>query len=375
MSTTISPISLDTISLYYKEGTSDKEYHLAILGNEEKGFQVEYRYGRRGSKLTTKFKNKVPVDYAKARAIFNDNMNSQLRDGYTLAEGGTPYIGTENQGKVSGVLPQLLNFIDEEEIQKYINDDAWVMQEKKDGVRQMVKKKGKILEGVNKKGLVVSLPENVVDEIKLVCGVPDTIIDGELVGEVYWMFDILSYGVHSFTDKSYSERLEAIQEDFDTLSIHPEAHFRLVPTAIGKSSKKAMFAKLKKENAEGVVFKKLDSIYKPGRPNSGGNQLKFKFKGSATVRCKYLNDKNSFMMEMMSAGDWIEVGNCTYFPTILVPTLGRFYEIEYLYAYPGGSLFQPTLKEHRTDVDEGDCGVSQLKCKQGSVEDDDDAGS
>jgi bifunctional non-homologous end joining protein LigD len=111
-------------------------------------------------------------------------------------------------------------------------------------------------------------------------------------------------------------------------------------------------------------------VYKAGRPNSGGTQIKFKFKGSATVRCKSLNEKHSFVMEMLSKGDWIEVGNCTYFESKYIPTPGCYCEIAYLYAFPEGSLFQPTLKELRTDVNEDDCLVSQLKYKQGSIEDD-----
>lgn len=293
-------------------------------------------------------------------------MNKQLRDGYTQSEAGTPYQNTEDAGKVSGVLPQLLNFVKEEEVSKYLDDDEWLMEEKKDGVRQMIRKNKKVVEGINKKGLITSLPVTTEEAVRKACGVLDAQLDGELVGEVYWLFDLLSMGVHSYGTVSVNARLNAINEWFEESSYND--YFKLVPIATGKQAKHKLYNKLKKDRAEGVVFKKLDSPYKAGRPASGGTQVKFKFKGSATVRCKEINDKNSFIMEMQENGNWIEVGNCTFFPTKTVPEVSKFYEVEYLYAYPGGSLFQPTLKEARTDSDESDCNLSQLKYKQGTEE-------
>lgn len=363
------PTPLPSISLYYKEGTSDKEYHLEVIGNEEEGYKVDYRYGRRGGTLQCGSITKSKVDLITATKLFSEKVKKQQRGGYTTGEQGTPYQNTENAGKVSGVLPQLLNFIQESEVPKYLDDDDWVMQEKKDGVRKMIRQHAKVVEGINKKGIVTPIPKIIEHCIHKACGRVEAIIDGELVGEVYWLFDLLSIGVHAYSDKTYRERLEAIQEwlgdDFDD-------NFKMVPTAVGKSSKKALYKKLKEENAEGVVFRKLDSVYKAGRPHSGGSLVKFKFKTTATIRVKCLNEKNSFQMEMLSKGDWIDVGNCTYFPTVLIPEPGQFAEIEYLYVRGvGGSLYgPPVLLSIREDANEDDCLVSQLKEKQGTGEED-----
>lgn len=368
----VATITLPTVSLYYKSGGSDKEYHLTIMGNESDGFSVQYRYGKRGQKLRTGLKNRAPVDFATAKTIYDDNLNSQLKDGYTLGEDGTPYVGTENQGNVSGLYPQLLNIIEESKVEGLIESDEWLMQEKKDGVRQMIRKDKKLVEGINKKGLIVSLPETVVNAINTACGKLNATLDGELVGEVYWLFDLLSIGVHAFSDKSYKERLKGMQDWFsDSFS----DNFLMAPTAIGKASKKALYNQLKKDNAEGVVFKKLSSIYKAGRPNSGGDHLKFKFITTATVRVKCLNDKNSFQMEMLSKGDWIDVGNCTFFPTKNSPKPKQFVEVSYLYVKGlGGNLYgPPVLLGVRTDVDENDCLISQLKYQQGSLDGDDES--
>ena len=39
-------------------------------------------------------------------------------------------------------------------------------------------------------------------------------------------------------------------------------------------------------------------------------------------------------------------------------------EVRYLYAYKGGSLYQPTFLDVRTDIDEQECLLSQLKYKK-----------
>lgn len=359
--------NLDTISLYYKEGTSDKEYHLAVLGNDESGWQVQYRYGRRGSALKTAFKNKVPTDYVTAKSLYTDMLKKQLAQGYTPGEDGVPYSGTDKAGELSGLHPQLLNFIDEEMSKTLLNADSWIMQEKKDGVRCMIRKQGKVITASNKKGIVMGIPVTVEEAIKAACGEANAIMDGELVGEVFWIFDLLAVGVHALQDRDYRSRLNMIDEWF---SDNYGPNFKLVPTAIGTASKKALYKKLKSEKAEGVVFSDATAPYKPGRPNSGGTRVKDKFFTSATVRVKKMNLKNSFRMEMLSKGDWVEVGDCTYFETKDVPKPGEFVEVRYLYMKKeGGSLYgPPVLLSIRKDVDEDDCLISQVKYKQSDTE-------
>lgn len=377
---------LPSISLYYKEGTSDKEYHVAIEGDVTDGYKVNFRYGKRGAKLTTGTKTKFPVSLEQAVEIMGgerlDGKGKQeffglagekMRKGYTTGEAGTPYINSANAGRVSGILPQLLNYVkDDAELEQLLTDDDWVMQEKKDGVRQMIKKVGKTIDGVNRKGLVVGLPSTVEQSVRAAVGVADCALDGEAVGEVFWLFDMLSIGVHAYSDKPYINRLEGMQE---WLGEGWTDNFKMVPTAVGKSSKRALFKKLKAENAEGIVFTKLDSAYKAGRPTSGGNRLKFKFKATATVRVRSLNQQASFQMELLSKGNWTYVGDCTYYPTIYIPKPGQIVEVEYMYVKgEGGCLFQPIIKGEgpRTDVDEDACIVAQLKYQQGSIEGDDE---
>ena len=61
-------ITIQSTSLYFREGNSDKEYHTAIEPSGE-GYIVTFAYGRRGSNLTTGTKTPYIVSLAEATAI------------------------------------------------------------------------------------------------------------------------------------------------------------------------------------------------------------------------------------------------------------------------------------------------------------------
>lgn len=361
MSTSITP-NLNSISLYLKQGSSDKEYHVDILGDEQAGFTVQFRYGKRGNTLQVGVKNKMPINYEGARAIFNELIQSKQAKGYTDGISGTPYQNTEDAGKVSGVLPQLLNDISEDDALKLIEDDAWIMEEKKDGVRRFLRRKTKKsdVEGINRKGLVVPLPEALADVIKNI-GI-EMLVDGELIKETYWLFDLLSIGVHAIGPKPYSARLKEIDDwlgnEFNN------TNFRMVPTAVGTASKKALWKKLRADKAEGVVFIKADSVYAAGRPASRGDRRKHKFYATASVRVKSLtSDVRSVEMEVLKQGDWVGVGRVTVLPNFEVPAVGAIIEVRYLNYNPDGSIYQPVYLGERDDINEDACLHSQLKVK------------
>ena len=139
----------------------------------------------------------------------------------------------------------------------------------------------------------------------------------------------------------------------------------LVPLARGYAAKKAMYDKLQAEKREGITFKLLDAAFSPGRPASGGSMLKCKFYAELSARvCQGRDGKRSISLELLdSNGKWIHMGNCTIPPNKNVPAINQVVEIRYLYALKGGSLYQPTYKEVRDDVNPEECLMTQVKHK------------
>jgi predicted DNA-binding WGR domain protein len=170
----------DRVSLYYREGSSDKVYQAAIepVGQQ---FVVNFAYGRRGATLTTGTKTSTPVDYATAKKIYTKLVGEKKAKGYTEGADGTPYQHTDKQA--SGILPQLLNPIEESEVELLLRDDNYCAQEKFDGRHLLVRKQDDHLEGINKKGLLVGLPQTVVDDFRQFPG--SLIPDGESIGDDY----------------------------------------------------------------------------------------------------------------------------------------------------------------------------------------------
>ena len=359
----------EQVSLRYTDGSSDKVYHTQ-LAPQDGGFVVNFQYGRRGGTLQTGTKTLTPVSYDQAKKVYDTLVAAKKRKGYTDSEDGTPYQGSALAGQQSGLVPQLLNAIDETTVKAMGADDAWMLQEKIDGVRCMVRCTFGTVEGSNRKGLVIPLPAPVVERITMLLDDGQAVLDGELVGDVYHVFDLLELNGGNLRPSGAEERYDRLAALFGDDDDDPNV--TLVVAFMTSAGKQEAFARLKAERAEGVVFKRKDSPYVPGRPNSGGNQLKFKFKASATVHVDGQNlGKRSVMMSVRTGAfeARVAVGSVTIPVNCDIPVTNTFIEVEYLYAYPGGSLFQPVYKGPREDKDQAD-HERALKFKQGTSDED-----
>lgn len=157
------------ITLYFRSGGSDKVYQAGI---EPKGagFVVHFAFGRRGSTLQTGTKTASPVDYPTAVKIYNKLVKAKMAKGYSPGQDGTPYQGTDREDDATGIFPQLLNPIDETQAEKLVADDDWWMQEKFDGRRVLIRRDSDQVTGINRKGLVVNLPQPIADQALALTG-------------------------------------------------------------------------------------------------------------------------------------------------------------------------------------------------------------
>src|SRR5208283_4300557 len=105
--------------------------------------------------------------------------------------------------RVSGIVCQLLNPIEDEDLERLLDDNDWAAQEKMDGERRLVRKEAGQTVGVNRKGLIVPLPEALVEAA---AQAPDFILDGEAIGFEIHVFDILKYGDADTRNHPWVER-------------------------------------------------------------------------------------------------------------------------------------------------------------------------
>jgi len=283
-----------------------------------------------------------------AEKIYTKLVNSKLSKGYSEGETKEGFVSSSNVTKDVIELPQLLNPI--EDYLYYLESDEWLGQEKKDGERRGIKDSV----GLNRNGLIVDLPKNIALAFKGW----EIHVDSEIIGETLHVFDLLSIAGDSLKERPCEERIRQLEKIYFKNSV------KIVKAAYTTKQKKALFNKLKKENKEGIVFKKKDSIHEPGRPSSGGNQVKYKFYKTATfIVANHTPGKRSVGLEMLDGKKKVSVGKVTIPPNQEIPKVGDLVEVRYLYAYRGGSVYQPTYLGKRVDLYVEDAILSQLVYK------------
>ena len=358
----------DQIVLFCTEGGSDKEYRAQIETAEGDGFVVNFQYGRRGQALKSGTKTSKPVPLPEAQKVYSKLVAEKLAKGYTASDEAPGGFTKANADLAIGrFLPQLCNAVEEKELPALFSDKDWGIQEKMDGERRSIQisLEGGVV-GLNRRGLVVDLPEGIASSI---CGMyqedAPCVVDGEIIGDRFYAFDLILYESSEF-DVVIPVPLVGRYRQLSRPNI--SQHVVVVPLVTESfpgvsDNKEKMFDQVTALGGEGVVFKKLDSLYRPGRPNSGGDWLKFKFVESASCVVLEQNQQRSVRLGLYDQGDMIAVGNVTIPANHDVPEVGDVVEVRYLYAYKGGCLFQPVYLGKRSDLVVAACHTGQLKYK------------
>ena len=351
---------LPSAKLFFKEGSSDKVYE-AVVEAVEGGYLVNFAFGRRGAKLQTGTKTTTPVDLKEATLIFEKLIKEKTNKGYTPDEEGTPFISSKDESKVSGYLPQLLNAIEKDEVDYYLKDDQWLSQEKHDGQRILMEVKDGNARAINRRGLYVEADQAISREALILSQGHPVVLDGEMVGGTYFVFDIL-IDDQDLRSLPYFQRYARLQKLFGTVSEDLRS-LRLVDSAYTTAQKESMLEELIKKNAEGIVLKR-NAPYQAGRPNTYGDQLKYKFNVSASVFVTGINTQRSVSIAVLKADQVIPVGNVTILPNMTMPVLDDVLEVKYLYAMKEtNALFQPVCLGLRKDISKDECTIDQLKYK------------
>jgi bifunctional non-homologous end joining protein LigD len=349
---------IKSISLHYREGASDKVYQAAIEPKGD-GYIVSFAYGRRGNTLTTGAKTDDPLPLETATRVYDKLVASKVAKGYQPdGEAATAYRQAGEEGRDTGIRCQLLNPVEECELPRLLGDNRHCLQEKHDGRRLMVRKQGSEITGINRRGLVIALPEPIrqaVEELPV-----DVLIDGEAVGETLHAFDLLELKGNDIRNRPYLHRYAGLL----TLLDPEHKHLRPVSTMTHPADKQAMFETFKQSGSEGVVIKDFEAPFSSGRPATGGTQLKYKFVESASFIVTGHNAKRSVSLGLYAGDKLVPAGNVTIPPNHRIPEVGEVCETRYLYALKqSGSIYQPVYLGGRTDIPAKECGVEQLKFK------------
>lgn len=357
-----------TTTLYFTSGSSDKVYKAALQENGD-GWLVKYEYGKRNSTLKSATKTPAPLEFEKAHKVYQSLIKNKMAKGYTKDESGEVYLGTEAFDKRTSFQPQLLNPVSEAAVEDAISQwTTTLLQVKHDGERRGIYLRPEGVFAANRKGLKTKLSPEVTASIeKLNEELGPSLLDCEDLGPRITVFDLIEYDGENVAGISFDERtllLKRLQSRITALKLSDTVTCD-IPMLCDSSSVLASFIKTsKKKKCEGIVLREGAAPYTPGRPASGGSALKLKFIETATVKVKSLSEqKRSVSMEVLDGSTWMTVGNCSIPANHDLPEIGSLIEVQYLYAYEGGSIYQPVYKGQRNDLDLSDASISQLKYK------------
>jgi bifunctional non-homologous end joining protein LigD len=373
---------LNETQLHHKSPGSDKVYCIAVMEEDDGSYSTAFCYGKRNATLSqVGFKAKHTI-YAKAIAAYTKQITKELTRSdtpYVEAPGvcgdplahlavkstvaaSVPFIPSPSKPAVelerTGIAVQLLNPIDDADLHKYLTDPRYAAQEKRNGERRPACLKDGEFYTSNRKGFKQSCPVPVADALSK-AGISSFVVDGELIGDIYFAFDLLYASGKDYTGASFFSRFKTLTTLFASAT---GKHFSIIPLALSSFDKTALYERLLREEREGIVFIELASVYEPGKPASGGTRMKKRFVEAAQVIVTSVNAKRSVAIHVIENGRQISVGNVTIPPNASIPALGEILSVEYLYYFgEGGSLFQPVYEGVRTDIDHEDCTLVQLK--------------
>lgn len=389
--------TVETVTLYYTGFGSDKYYKAQLQGTGGETCSVYFEYGPRGVLQSSGYKVR-DVPYVQAKKVYDKLVREKKAKGYTENTSGEPFsvpvetTGTDvvpvdifppmptEGGDADGPVKypvQLLTEIEESGVEGLLGDAGAWAQQKHDGKRMVLEYEDETLKAYNRRGLSCGYPTGYAEACRSIGS--EFVLDGESVGDTFWAFDLLKLNGEDLREHTYRERLRQLEQMFLDLREEDKGAIKVVTTARYVEEKRALLDSLKSDGREGIVFKRMNRLYTPGKDS--GSQLKFKFCSMAT--CEVMESsavrasKSSVAIgvHQFNADGTVQlvpVGNVTISGKgVLKPVPGQFIEVKYLYCRRGGSLYQPVYKGIRDDKEMPDT-IDSLKYKDESQDGDEE---
>lgn len=238
----------------------------------------------------------------------------------------------------------------------------WMLQEKLDGHRVLTQITGGKIRPLNRNGDAYTrgLPKNVLDAFPIENMDPKDlwILDGELIGKTYWLFDVLMMPGRVDIYDPYVKRREWLEAFYD-VGIVDKTSVTLIDedNSLNLEEKMNLYADAQ---AEGVILRNVGGKYLCGKRSPDLIKVKFKKRVDAIVTAISVGGKENAAVSLYHHGSLAEVGKVS---TIGRPALkiGDVIEVEYLYLGRHARLYQPIMKSLRDDKDPEECTWDQVE--------------
>lgn len=251
---------------------------------------------------------------------------------------------------------ELLTETTENHFLRMLLDPRYGFQEKHNGHRLVICKENGTLRYFNREGVPSS--KSLDRRIKLALlshPLAGFVIDGELVGATFHIFDALILGDEVMVNDAYEYREARYHAEFDGYN----SQIKPVETARTAESKRRLWDAVLAYHGEGIVSKNMTCGYKQGRAGAHW-KLKFLKSAEAVVIGPSPEGKDSVEIGMWdSNGKMHRISGLSLRNKYRV-TPGTVLEVRFLYSTKELHIVQPVLVRVRTDKRAMDCKLSQL---------------
>jgi ATP-dependent DNA ligase len=349
---------------------SHKFWRIEVVGTEHR---LEWgRVGTNGQRLTKTFSS--PAEAIRAgHAIIDEKIAKGYVDvaGATQSNVPAPAPAAPAPSTMpSSLRPMLAEEVDADTaLPRYAADDRYIFEPKVDGQRIMLQVGGGNVIAIGRNGQTSQHNprfqdrRHVADMTKL-AKMGTVVLDGELVGDKLWLFDMPSLewkgGIDMVFDANepWHIRRRALGLMFRAWSPNPNL-FGLLNYAEGEEDKLELAKDLLDRHCEGVIIKNADAPYRWGRRCSDTLKAKFWKSADLIVTAVGTGGKANAELAAILNGALVPVGRCSLNGKGAV-TAGMVVEVKYLYLGPGDRLVQPDLLRIRTDKSGTECTFDQL---------------
>ena len=275
--------------------------------------------------------------------------------------------------------PQPMKFdsVDPRQADTFIQDDAYSLEQKLDGTRAyiVIRANGTLsFHGHGGRPLAHAAAKQHFGRIALAL-TPMSVwaaenggeihLDGEIITDDGWFY---AFDLPYVADRNGAEITPATPYAFRRAALetllysgviagHRVASARI---ATGTEAKAALMAAVMESGAEGVMAKRLDSLYEPGKRVRHSVKIKLTKTADVVVTQRDVDGtKNAYLAVTGPDGALVPIGACSMIgkPDAQV---GEVIEVEYLYLQAGGRLYQPRMLRQRPDKIATDCTMAQF---------------
>lgn len=258
------------------------------------------------------------------------------------------------------VIPMLANEVPVAQLIDIIQNPMWQLEQKADGRRALIHVGDRSLTVRNRYGEPARLDLPPLVRRALLSGQGgDLWLDGEIVGEVFHVFDLPRAGGCVTEVQPLTFRRQVLENLVATWQPGPAV--RLVDVAYDSDAKTQLVARVDAAGGEGVVAKKTGSTYQGGHSD---DWLKVKFTRDVDCVVKEVgrDGKHNLVLELHGPDGPVEVGEVTALAGDgAVVKVGDVVTVKYQHAsHTSGKLVQPTMPRIRTDKRPAECTIDQL---------------